>query len=231
MAALVALTLVKGDQQIFGVEGKSVLCVPKSDLDPVLLPLADESIDLHVGSGHSPGFAFLFGSRFMRSIISGYRIVAGFEDHPYANTLSGTIGFLAPDDQARLGSAMRARNTSDEWYSRDECPQPSVRPLGDNRLYEVKCSPKASYSSIWRQAPDPKVAMPNPNELVVATCQNDDIHLGPYAGKSLTTCARVVIIDGFLVDYRLQEKNLGFFLEIDSIIRDKLSEWKGNCSI
>src|SRR5665811_1797178 len=60
MAVLAALTLVKGDQHTFGVDGKSVLCIPKSDLDPVLLPFADESIDLHVGSGHTPGFAFLF---------------------------------------------------------------------------------------------------------------------------------------------------------------------------
>jgi hypothetical protein len=223
--------LVGDYQHVFGINGKPVLCVPESDMDPTLLPYADESTDLHAGSGHTPGFAFLFSWRFMRSIISGYSIVPGFQRHPYVNNLSGTVGFLGEDDRARFGSSMRARSIEDEWYSRDKCPQPSVKPLVDTKLYEVRCSAVANYAAIWNRAPDPNIVMPNPHEFIVATCNYQNIPLGPYRGKSLRTCTRVVIIDGFLVDYRLQEENVELFPEIDLMIRNKLSGWERNCSL
>jgi hypothetical protein len=228
--ALTALMLVGDYQHVFGINGKPVLCVPNSDMDPWVLRYADESTDIDVEPGHTPGFGFLFSSRFMRSIISRYSIVQGFEGLRYVNTLSGTVGFLGQEDRARLGPAMRARDIQDEWYSRGKCPQPTVRPI-DTKLYEVRCNAGADYSAIWNRAPDPKMIMPKPNEFIVTTCEYKTIPLGPYQGKSLRTCARVVIIDGFLVDYKLQQENVELIPEIDSMIRKKLSEWKRNCSI
>ncbi|HLI12587.1 MAG TPA: hypothetical protein VKY65_13400 [Alphaproteobacteria bacterium] len=229
MFAFAALTLAS-DQHVFGIDGKSILCVPDADLDPLLKTYADESTHLQPGSGHTPGFGFLFRPETMKSVIPGYVVVQGFEGHPYANALSGTVGFLDPNDRARLGPAMRARTIEDEWYARDQCPQPIIRPLPGTKLYEVKCSTKADYATIWNRAPDPQITVPNPNDFVVATCQYENIHLGPYAGKKLKNCARVVIIDGFLVDYRFQEENVAAVPQIDSLIREKLAQWKKNCS-
>jgi hypothetical protein len=229
-ATFTAIVLVGGYQHVFGIGGKPVLCVPESDMDPAVLRFADESTDLHVGSGHTPGFSFLFSSRFMRSVIDGYSSVPGFDALPYVNNLSGTVHFLGQDDRARLGPSMRARNISDEWYSRDKCPQPIVKPL-EVRLYEVRCNAGANYSTIWNRAPDPTMMMPNPNEFIIATCNYKNILFGPDRGMSLRDCNRVVIINGFLVDYRLQEENVKFVSEIDALIRNKLSEWERNCSI
>jgi len=229
--ALTALILAGGYQHVFGINGKPVLCVPDSDMDPLLVRYADESTNLNPGSGHTPGFSFLFSSKFMRSIISGYSIVPGFEEHPYVNNLSGTVGFLGQDDRARFGPAMRARDIKDEWYARDKCPEPSITPIVDTGLFEVKCSAEANYSAIWSRAPDPTIVMPNPNEFIVATCNYRNIPLGPYRGKSFNSCTRTVIINRFFIDYRLQEENVALFSRIDAMIRDKLSEWERNCSL
>lgn len=228
--AFTALALAGGHQHVFGINGNPVLCVPDSDMDPALVRYADESTDLHPGPGRIPSFSFLFSSRFMQSIISGYSIVPGFREHAYVNTLSGTVGFLGWDDRLRFGPAMRARNLEEEWYARDECPEPTVTPIPDTGLYEVRCRAGANYSAIWNRAPDPKVSMPKPNEFIVATCQYEHISFGPYADHNLSTCARIVIIEGFRVDYRFQQKNVEFVPQIDSLIRSKLFEWERNCS-
>lgn len=217
-------------RHVFGIDGKPILCVPESDMDPLLLRYADESTHLRIGSGHTPGFSFLFRPELIKSLIAEYVIIPGFEGHPYANALSGTIGFLGPDDEARLGSAMRARTVEDEWYARNACPQPVVRSLPRAAMYEVKCDANADYSTIWNRMPDPRLTMPNPNEFVVATCQYENIQLGPYKGRELKNCARIVKIDRFLVDYRFQEENAYVVLQIDSLIRTKLSQWEKNCS-
>jgi hypothetical protein len=233
MSAIVTLTtlVLFGDQQhIFGINGKPVLCVPESDMDPLVLSYADESTHLVVGSGHTPGFSFVFRPELMRSIIAGYVIVRGFEDHPYVNALSGTVGFLGQDERERFGSAMRARTIEDEWYARDKCPRPIVRSLVGTSLYEVKCSSQADYGAIWNRTPSPTTTMPNPNEFIIATCKYEDIQFGPYKGRSLKNCQRVFIVDQFLIDYRFQEENIAAVPQIDSMMREKLSLWKRNCS-
>lgn len=227
---LIQLISAVSGQHVFGIDGKPILCVPESDLDPLLLRYADESIHLRIGSGHTPGFSFLFRPELMKSLVAEYVVIPGLEGHLYANALSGTIGFIGPDDGARLGSAMRARTVEDEWYGRNACPQPIVRDIPRTAMYEVKCAANADYSSIWNQKPNPRLRMPNPNEFVVATCQYENIRLGPYKGRQLKNCARVVKIHRFLVDYRFQEENIIIITKIDSLIRAKLSQWEKNCS-
>jgi len=51
----------------FGVGGAAVLCPPISDLDPLLIPYNPVSTDLVVGSGRTPGFAFLFDKKMSRA--------------------------------------------------------------------------------------------------------------------------------------------------------------------
>jgi hypothetical protein len=97
-------------------------------------------------------------------------------------------------------------------------------------LYEVKCSAQADYRAIWNLAPNPNVTMPKPGEFVVATCQYKKIPLGPYKGRNLEDCARVFVVDQFMVDYRFQEANAKSIPQIASMLRDKLSQWKSNCS-
>lgn len=229
MLAFAALLLVDG-QHAFGVGGKRILCVPEADMDPLLKAYADESTHLQPGFGHTPGFGFMFRPETMKSTIPSYVVVQGFEGHPYANALSGTVGFLDKNDRARLGPAMRARNTKDEWYARDECPRPIVTSLRDAKLFVVKCSANADYATIWNRAPAALTTMPNPNDFVVATCQYENVRLGPYAGRGLRNCARVVVIDGFLIDYRFQEENTAVIPRIDSMIHEKLAQWSKNCS-
>ena len=173
------------------------------------------STHLVTGSGHTPGFSFVFRPEVMRSIIAGYVIVPGFEGHPYVNALSGTVGFLGQDDRGRLGSAMRARAIEDVWYARDKCPKPAARSLVGTVLYEVKCSAQADYGAIWNRTPDPKTTMPNPNEFVIATCKYEYIQIGPYKGRNLKNCQRVFIADRFLIDYRFQEENVAAVSQID----------------
>lgn len=230
VVALTALTQIADHRHIFGVNGKLILCVPESDMDRALLRYADESTDLHVGSGHTPGFAFLFTSELMRSIVGGYHLLPGFGGHPYVNELSGSIGFLGQDDRRRFGPSMRARDTEDAWYARGKCPQPTVTPI-DAELYEIRCNVGASYGAIWNRRPDPRMVMPNANEFIVATCEYRTLPFGPYEGKTLRTCTRVVVIDGLLVNYRLQQENVRFFPAIDSMIQNKILEWKRNCSL
>lgn len=233
MSAVVLVTqLISGatDRHVFGIDGRSILCVPESDMDPLLLRYADESTHLQIGSGHTPGFSFLFRPELMKSLIPEYAVIPGFEGHPYVNALSGTIGFLGPDDEMRLGSAMRARNIDDEWYARNACRRPVVRSLPRTAMYEVKCDANADYSTIWNRMPEPQLAMPNPNEFVVATCHYESIRLGPYKGRELKNCARIVKFQQFLMDYRFQEENLRAVPKIDSFLRAKLTQWERNCS-
>jgi len=217
-------------QHRFGVDGKALLCVPDSEMDPLLKSYADEATHLQLDSGRTPGFAFLFRSEVMKSAIPRYVTKAEFDDHPYTNALSGTVGFLNQNDRVRLGSGMRARAVEDEWFAKGACPHPIVTFLPDAELYEVKCNPNADYSAIWNRPPDPKISMPNPNEFVVATCQSRGIGLGPYAGQNLNSCARVAIVEGFLVDYRFQAENVAMIPKMDAFVRGKLVGWKKNCS-
>src|ERR1700692_182985 len=98
-AVMLSALMLATANHVFGINGRPLLCVPGSDLDPLLLPYADESTNLRPGSGHSPGFGFLFSPKVVRLTIQSYVVIPGFENHPYVNPLSGTIGFLGPDDK------------------------------------------------------------------------------------------------------------------------------------
>jgi hypothetical protein len=230
IATAAALVLVS-DQHIFGVDGKPILCVPESEMDPLVLRYNDESTHLTPGSGHTPGFGFLFSPETMRAAIPGYVIRPDFSRHPYVNSLSGSDTFLSDEDSRRLNSAMRARSVEEIWYARGSCPTPIVRSIAGTLLYEVKCSAQANYGAIWNRTPDLNMKMPKPGDFVVATCLYEHIPIGPYAGKSLANCSRVSIVDQFMVDYRFQEDNAAAIPQIDSMMRDKVSQWKSNCSI
>lgn len=227
--ALVSLALASGDMHVFGVGGKPVLCVPQGDTDSALLPYADESINLQPGAGRTPGFAFLFGPAVAQSALKGWYIKPGFSKHPYANTLSGTVSFLGRDDRERFGSAMRARSTRDEWFAQGQCPDAVVKKLQGTGTYEVKCSESADYGSIWNRAPSARSRMPNPNDLVLATCNFQNIEMGPYVGRALRTCSRIIVIGEFMFDYRFQEENAWLIPEMDSFLQSKLEFWKRDC--
>jgi hypothetical protein len=71
--------------------------------------------------------------------------------------------------------------------------------------------------------------MPDPNGFVVTTCDYDTPQIGPYAGELFRTCSRVVKLEGFLVDFHIQEENLALIPGIDELMRRKIVEWKANC--
>ena len=229
MFASVSLMFARGEH-IFGVGGKPVLCVKDADMDPLAKSYADESTHLKPGSGHTPGFPFLFGPDTMKSIIPEYVVVPGFEGHPYVNTLSGGIGFLGQDDRGRFGPAARARAVEEEWYARGDCTNLVIKSLMNTDLYEVKCNAKANYSAIWNRLPEPKKSMPNPHEFVVAACQEEHLTIGLYSGRTLKNCTRIAIIDEFYIDYKFQEDNAPIIPQIDLMIIDKIIQWKRNCS-
>jgi hypothetical protein len=231
-AVLATLMLVSDSHHIFGTNGLAVLCVPDSDMEHSTAAFADESRNLQVGSGHTPGFRFLFSPQRVRSRIPTWTYVEGPNGLDEQMTaLSGTIHFLGSDDQKRLGPAMRARDTEDEWYSTGRCPNSVVTSIENTSLYEVRCKESANYSSIWSRPPNSKIGLPNKEDLLVATCDDKKIGIGRFAGKILSTCKRVTQIEGFLVDYAFQEQNVGVIPEVEAFIRDKILEWKRNCSI
>jgi len=214
----------------FGMNGKAVLCVHSSDLDPALIRFNSESTDLAVGSGQTPGFAFLFGEEKLRELTGGlFRVLPEFEGHPYVNKLSGSIGFLSVPDSRRFGPAMRARDLESEWYAKDRCAEELITELPGSGLFEVKCNAKDKYSNVLNVRPDRGKAMPEPNEIVAATCINENISVGQFSGASRQSCRRVKIIDGFLVDYQVQEDNVPLYQQFDGFLEGKIAEWKKNC--
>lgn len=230
LLVLTGLSISVSDQHVFGIGGKAILCVPEAEMDSLTLRYADKSTDLHPGAGRIPGFGFLFDAAFMGSHFEGYNIKREFQRHPYVNALSGSVSFVGAEDQHRWGPANRARDTEDEWYSQKKCPQPVVTILSGTSLYEVKCANNVNYASLWSRRPDSKMPMPNVHEFVVATCNYENIDIGPYAGNTLRTCSRIVVKDGFMFDYRFQKENAKFIEGIDAFLDKKLTEWKENCS-
>jgi len=216
----------------FGVNGAAVVCPRSSDMDPTLIAYNDESIDLAVGSGHTPGFGFLFNAGEIDRHIGTetFRVFPEFAEHPYVNKLSGSIGFLSLPDSRRLGPAMRARDLSDEWTASGDCAKEVITRLQQSDLFEVKCAPKDNYSNILNRLPQPGEPFPDPNSLVVATCVYETISAGKFAGQARRSCTRVAILDGFIVNYRVQEDNLPLYRQLDEFLRGKIAEWKRNCS-
>ncbi len=217
----------------FGLDGKAALCVPQGDLDPVLIPYNDETTDLAVGSGRTPGFGFLFSAdEVVKHLKSGsFRTFPEFAEHPYVNRLSGSIGFISAPDAHRLGSAMRARNLEDEWAASGACDHVVATQLQGSDLFEVKCRAKDNYANILNRLPDRTQPLPDPNSVVVATCVYETISDGKFAGRSRRSCTRAVILDGFFVNYRIQEENMPLYRQLDEFFRDKIVEWKGNCVV
>jgi hypothetical protein len=66
--------------------------------------------------------------------------------------------------------------------------------------------------------------------VVVATCLYETISAGKFAGQAVRSCRRVVKLDGFLVDYQIQENNLPLYLQLDAFLQSKIAEWKTRCS-
>jgi hypothetical protein len=231
LSAICSLTSASNLLHKFGTDGHAILCVSDSDMDPDLLRYNNESTDLQVGRGRTPGFGFLIDAKSMAGLLKGFRTKPEFKDHPYVNQLSGSIDFLGADDQRRLGSAMRARDLEDAWYSRGRCLGREIRHLGDTGLTEVKCASGDNYSSVWNRPPVSGVSMPSPNSFVVAACEYETLQMGPYAGDELRNCSRILNTDGFLIDYRFQEENADLIPQIDSLLLHKVSEWKKNCLV
>lgn len=217
----------------FGVNGKAILCVPSSDLDPDLIPDNDESTDLAVGSGRTPGFAFLFGASQVQSHLDTgtFRVRPELDGLRHVNTLGGSIGFLSVPDSRRLGPAMRARNLSDEWSASGRCVGVAAAPLHQSDLFEVKCAAADDYSNVLNRAPDRRELLPEPNSVVVATCLSETISAGKVVGHTLHSCRRVTVLDGFILDYQIQKDNLPLYPQIDRFLLSKLVEWKKNCSL
>jgi len=217
----------------FGVNGNAVLCVPSSDMDPDLIPYNDESTDLAVGSGHTPGFGFLFGAdQIQRHLDAGTFLVRPeLSGLRHVNTLGGGVGFLSVPDSRRLGSAMRARDLSDEWSASGRCVDVVATPLHQSNLFEVKCAAEDNYSNVLNRAPDRRKSLPEPNSVVVATCLTETISAGKFKGHTLHSCRRVTVLDGFIFDYQIQKDNLPLYPQIDRFLRSKLVEWKKNCSL
>lgn len=214
----------------FGVDGHAVLCVPESDMDPDLLIHNDETRSLQIAPGRTPGFGFRLTSRTVQSFLPEFKIFPELDMHPYVNNLSGSIGFLDIHDQTRFGPSMRARDVEDIWRFTGRCARAQVNPVAGTSLYEVKCAPEDDYGGLWNSAPESGKEMPDPNDLVSATCRYERLQLGPYAGNALQTCSRVTIIDRFIVDYRFQKGNAGMIRQIDSLLKGKIAEWQNNCS-
>ena len=153
-----------------------------------------------------------------------------FATHPYVNKLHGIIGFLGGDDRKRFGASDKARDIPEIWYLTGRCANAEVIPVLDKKLYRVKCQSTDTHSSMWTRPPDSNSAMPKPDDFVVATCRREHINVGPYAGSDLRNCSRVIIIDSYLVDYQIQEDNVGLIWQIDAMLIHKLDAWKKNCS-
>ena len=216
----------------FGVNGKAVLCVPSSDMDADLVQYNDESTDLAVGSGHTPGFGFLFeADQIQRHLDRGtFRVLPELDGLPHVNALEGDVGFLSVPDSHRLGSAMRARDLSDEWLANERCAGAVVTPLKPSNLFEVKCAVADNYSNVLNRAPDRRKSLPEPNSVVVATCLTETISAGKFKGHTLHFCRRVVVLDGFLLDYQIRKENLPLYQQIDRFLQSKIVEWKKACS-
>lgn len=216
----------------FGIGGKPILCVASSDMDSMLIPYNDESVDLSVGLGHTPGFGFLFEPEEVRKYTGAgtFQEFSKFQDHPYVNKLSGSIGFLSVTDSRRLGPAMHARSLADEWRQSGSCAQEVVIQLPQSDLYEVKCRAEDNFSNVLDRSPEKNRPMPDPNSVVVATCLYETISTGKFAGQSLRTCTRVAILDGFILNYRIQEDNLPLYKRLDTLLQDKIRRWKENCN-
>lgn len=217
----------------FGVNGKAILCVPSLDMDPDLIPYNDESTDLAVGSGHVPGFAFLFGADQVQSHLDTgtFKVFPALDGLPHVNALEGDIGFLSVPDARRLGSAMRARDLSDEWSANGRCVDVVATPLHQSDLFEVKCAATDNYSNVLNRAPDRRKPLPEPNSVVVATCLSETISAGKFVGYTLHSCRRVTVLDGFILDYQIQKDNVPLYPQIDRFLLSKLIEWKKNCSV
>lgn len=217
----------------FGVNGEAVLCVPLSDMDPDLIQHNDESTHLAVGSGHTPGFGFLFGAdQVQRHLDTGtFKVFAELGGLPHVNALDGDVGFLSVPDSRRLGPAGRARDLSEEWLTSGRCAAAVVTPLKQSNLFEVKCAAADNYSNVLNRIPDRRKPLPAPNSLVVATCLTETISAGKFKGRTLHSCRRVTVLDGFILDYQIRKENLPLYQQIDRFLQSKLVEWKKNCSV
>ena len=212
----------------FGIGDHARLCVPESDMDLRLLEYNNESTNLKPLPGWTPGFGFLFDGFRMQKYFPTYYVTPGFPGHPYANNLSGTLGFLDAPDRSKYGPSMRARNTDLIWRSFGLCAHSTITPL-ENGLYKAECAKGDDYASIWNQKPDLSSDMPKPDSFIVATCRYEVISEGIYSGRSLQTCSRVITSGDFIVDYRFQEKNIGLVKNFDEMLLNKISEWEKNC--
>jgi len=72
--------------------------------------------------------------------------------------------------------------------------------------------------------------MPSAHTFVLATCDYEVIALGPYQGSERRECHRVLIFDGFMIDYQFAEQNAGLMDRLDTFLEKKIGEWKRNCS-
>lgn len=79
IALLVALLT---RQHVFGIDGRPVLCVPESDLNPDLLAFNDESTQLKPGNGHTPGFGGFFSLREMGDRFGSAYLSQSAQRHP-----------------------------------------------------------------------------------------------------------------------------------------------------
>lgn len=192
----------------------------------------DESNDLAVGSGHTPGFGFLFPVAQVQSYIATGQLFVNpdLTGIRHVNDLGGSVGFLSEPDSRRLGSAMRARDLEDEWYARDACPSPEITGFPQGDLFEIKCKAGDNYSSILNRLPDRNKSMPTANSLVVASCLYETISAGKFKGQELRSCRRVVVLDGFILDYQIQKENVPLYQQLDAFLRGKIADWKKNCS-
>lgn len=232
LAAILVLMSLSGDQlHKFGVDGKSILCVPENDLDMPLMAAfePDDPLYLKPGNGHAPGFSFLFELEEMRQIFPDYYFNPDIPHPPQIDTLHGSLGFTSLEDRRRWGPGGRAHSFKDIWYQRNECHATQIERLKGTSYFRAKCTPKSHFGIIFDRTPDPEVSPPHPHSTVLATCSYRSVFAGPYKDYKFRYCYRTIIVDEFRIDYEFQEQNTKLIPKFDNFLSTKIGKWKENC--
>ena len=212
----------------FGENGLAQLCVPDSDLNPYTAAFNNESRNLRPQSGWAPGFGFLFDEARVRRSIPEFRSSPALDKHIFWNKLVGSIGLVHISDWTRWGPAMRARSVEDLWTASGPCSARTFEQL-EGGLYRAKCSAKDDWASIWSRISNASEPMPPENDFVVAACNYRWINTKAFPGTDVRECSRVILHDGLIIDYHLQETNIMFFDRIDEFLKSKVRQWRQNC--
>jgi hypothetical protein len=220
---------------VFGIEGRPVICVPKTDVPAYNRNLTHSSLSIVPGKSPVDLMTFQYNYPEVIRAIPRFNRNSNYRDDDPANTIFGGVSLIGDEYSYIWPTGIGAGRDVEFIWNRDgPCGNPVIVKVPRSSDYLARCTgalndPEHVLHILYDRQPGVGRPPADIYSTVLARCTHLRIGFGPHKGVELEDCLREFVVGHFLIDYEFQIENAGVVPQMDAFLRSKIESWKRNC--